>query len=380
MNTIARSLLSLIFMAISCFLITSCSNNPSFSLVFTAYDPQTDATGVYQFKSGDNSISLLTSVKDLWLLLRIVDVSHDGKTIYANYFSNETLNLGRENRVDALFLVNKGKPLQEILNLPEGISDAKLSPGGNQIAIVDEQKSAGLWVGNAKDLKSDNLKLVASSLWTSLAPSSIAWSPDGEYLAYTKYVGCSTDCNKYALYTEIYLINILNHQTQKLTDVTQGCIAPQWAATGKWIAMICMGMDDPSGKIIIVSPDGKNINTIKNNGAGLANILSYAWSPDGKLIAYICLNGNTATIHYSQADGTKEKIIPISLIKNIDNISEIVWTPDGKHLIILAGNRPDPENNPEKYNEQILITDLDGSDERILDNGLEDYNDLHIYE
>jgi Tol biopolymer transport system component len=353
---------------------TSCSQIPSFGIVFSAYDSETKSTGIYRLQNDQESPIKLSTVNELWPIITIDDINNDGKTIYINYISNETHNLSHDKQLQALFTIGEDKSLQEILNLPQGISRAILSPNKTQIAIISEQINPSIWVGNVNNGKIENLNLIESLTGSYFT----AWSPDGKYLVYSKYVGCSSECDRYLLYDEFYIYNLSNNQSQKLTDVSFGCYTAQWAPTENQIAILCQDGNSLLQKLMIYSSDGTHLNTINAIGNS-SSVISFVWSPNSKSIAYLTSYNNTYKIYVSQPEGISSLPVPISL-KNVNEIGNFAWTPDSNHLIIAVTNTPNPDINPEKTHEQLLLTDLNGANQEILNDQFTNYNDLHVYE
>lgn len=371
---------SILFSIIAIIIFTSCVKTPSYGLVFTANDENNGATGVYRFNSNDNSLVRLAYVNDHWFSIWLDDVSKDGKLILANYYSNETKTLDRFDRDSALFRVEQGKPLQQIFRLPQGISEAKLSPDRNHIAIIDSKYPYSLWIGDPNNLKKENLKQVSSSLWSSAGISGIDWSPDGKYLAYTKHGEISENFDKDKMYTEIFLVDISNFETKKLTDVSSGCIGPLWAPTGKWISMLCSGTAPLYRKTFWVAPDGSNMRMVEKNEIERETAYSYVWSPNGEYLAYLSFNldKNIDIVRIVRTDESEvgEFSIPIS---DVYEIESFVWTPDNAHLIFNVSNFPYPDTDPEKIQYQLIQTDLKGNNLKILNDQFSNYEDLHIY-
>lgn len=375
MKTIIYPLFAIVLLITVCCFLSGCQKGPSFGLVFSVNNPQTETIDVYQFNGSDYSELKLTTAKETPVEFRITDISRDGKRIVIIKPSEKIIDQNLVLRKPALFFINSGDSLQEKLVLPQGITSAILSPDGNQIAFSSK---GSLWIGNTNDIEGDNVKLIASTHW--IVPNSITWSPDGKYIAYTKEVDWSTvskTIDKNAFYTETDIVNLLTLGSQMLTDGSMGCFGPQWAPNGKWIAMTCKDVNNLSERLILLSPDGKKTRILFDKGGFC---YSYDWSLDSRFIAYLCSDGDKRTIFYSKVDKISQKNIPISLLNNINDISDVVWTPDGNHLIMIVTCVMNPNVSPIVYSEQILMTNLDGSDQRILDNQFNNYQNLKIFE
>jgi len=160
-----------------------------------------------------------------------------------------------------------------------------------------------------------------------------------------------------------------------LTDGSMGCFGPKWSPNNKWIAVTCKNVDDLVDSLILLSPDGRDKKILQEDGL----CYSYDWSDDGKLIAYLCFSGGKTNIFYSKVDEIGQNVVPNLILKNINEISDIVWTPDGKNLIMVITIMKNIDTIPIVYEDKLFITNLDGSDQRILDDQLENYQNLQIF-
>ena len=81
--------------------------------------------------------------------------------------------------------------------------------------------------------------------------SALTWSPDGRFIAYAS----NTEGN-----AEIYVMNVGNRKTRRLTDHLSTDTSPTWSPDGKWIVFISnrMGNND----IYKVAVTARKIGTV----------------------------------------------------------------------------------------------------------------------
>ena len=149
---------------------------------------------------------------------------------------------------------------------------------------------------------------------------------------------------------QIWVVNSDGSNQSQLTGLTEGACQPAWSPDGSQLAFIspCTGKKDiyPGSKIFIAEANGRNPRALPvalNSGGDF----SPAWSPDGKMIAFSSLRGDSKPhiLVYSVGD---------SSIKFVTNASygdiNPVWAPSGLQIAFV---RQFP-------NAQIWITDLSG--------------------
>jgi Tol biopolymer transport system component len=122
---------------------------------------------------------------------------------------------------------------------------------------------------------------------TGNSPSSVAWSPDGRFLAVVNYTS-------YTL--QVYRFNGSNPPTS-LGTATTGInpISVAWSPDGRFLAVANSGSSGPAG-----------LQVYRFNGSGAPTSLgtattgytpeSVAWSPDGRFLAVVNFNSNTVQV------------------------------------------------------------------------------------
>jgi len=137
------------------------------------------------------------------------------------------------------------------------------------------------------------------------------WSPDGKKIAFTSH--SITDDQINSITAEIYLINASGKGTsRRLTNNSEEERAPDWSPDGKLIAYMCRKGEREGGgtpgtfEICIMNADGSGQKRITNNRVAE---LTVSWSPDGKqLIFHRAIGGvGRFQLFTINADGSGEK-------------------------------------------------------------------------
>ena len=85
------------------------------------------------------------------------------------------------------------------------------------------------------------------------------------------------------------------------------------------------------GRLFVVRPDGGALRQLTPQGT---TVQSYAWSPDGRLIAYI---DQRLSLWLLRPDGTgRRMLLPNSRLSSLG----LTWSPDGNHIAIVSSGPP----------------------------------------
>ncbi len=209
-----------------------------------------------------------------------------------------------------------------------------------------------------------------------------AWSSDGQWLAYTAFVGLKRD---------LYIRNLAENRGA-VVDKQGANVSPAWVP-GKFELAASLSFSGDSdiylltgdGKIIkkltntwgidvspTWSPDGKKFAFvsdragsqqiyIKDVGSGQVQRLTYdgkqnvspSWSPKGDKIAYASLNNGLFNIHVIGADGSGD----VQLTYDSGDNESPSWSPDGS-LIAFSSTR--------EGSSRIYVMTAYGTDQRRL--------------
>jgi len=145
------------------------------------------------------------------------------------------------------------------------------------------------------------------------APVSVAWSPDGAFLAFGTEAG----------YVRIYdaktfrLVRLLIGHTMRVSSVA-------WSPDGKQLASTSF---DTTARLW--SSDGKPGPVLRGH---TGYVYSIAWSPDGRRLASSGVDG---TVRLWKVDGASEAV----LRGHEGNVWSVAWSPYGKMLASGSGDK-----------------------------------------
>ncbi|MFC1552681.1 hypothetical protein ACFL6P_09000 [Candidatus Latescibacterota bacterium] len=148
-----------------------------------------------------------------------------------------------------------------------------------------------------------------SAIW------SLSWSPDGNWIAFSKKLSLSGQAN-------LYIINPVTTQYSLIVSNRPSYHArsPSWSPDGTKIAYSYGGSSYGGGfetEIYIINPDsGDKVNITKNSAS---SDYTPSWSPDGNLIAFVSDRDGKDTIYIMNADGSN--------VQRIAEGSQPAWSP-----------------------------------------------------
>jgi dipeptidyl aminopeptidase/acylaminoacyl peptidase len=231
-----------------------------------------------------------------------------------------------------------------------------LSPDGNSIAWVEDIHSKNGVVSGSTVIYVKNLKAatpprrISAGIADSLhAESGVAWSPDGQKIAFL-----SDAAKKGQL--QLYVTNPAGGPAKMLTSVKGFLANPGWSPDGKTIAVLFTeNATRASGPLVAETPETGEIKdaffeqrlalvdlaTGKFSQITPADtyIYEYDWSPDSKRFVVSSAQGNGDNnwwiAELSTLDPTTGLMKP--LYKPKLQIANPVWSPDGKQIAFIEG-------------------------------------------
>ncbi|HLG64607.1 MAG TPA: hypothetical protein VKY19_21895 [Ktedonosporobacter sp.] len=203
-------------------------------------------------------------------------------------------------------------------------------PRGSYIASAGGDGTVQVWHADTKQQLStyrDHPWLLPQVNWPPTIYT-VAWSPDGLYLA-------SAGVGK-----NVFVWNAITGKTRALYEGHCGWLkhvfAVAWSPDGKYIASACSSASWDKTIHIWEIDNSKTVKRLKANYNSIDpnfSISTLAWSPDGKCIAAVC--GNKAIRIW---DSENTQLLATYHI-NAGYIFRLAWSPDGKRIAIACENK-----------------------------------------
>jgi Tol biopolymer transport system component len=188
------------------------------------------------------------------------------------------------------------------------VEDLAWSPDGNHLAFSASSSGTHIYVINADG---SHLRQVTDD-----NGSEPTWSPDGARIAFvSRHRICVTD--------------VTGGQVDCLTDSTMRASTPAWSPVGDAIAFIVQGdvETDTAAATYVVGIDGSNLRHVVDISPRGTFGWPPAWSPDGSMIAYLGKYGEDAVIgtYIVDSDGSN--------VRRLVGDKYPTWSQDGTEVV-----------------------------------------------
>jgi dipeptidyl aminopeptidase/acylaminoacyl peptidase len=183
-------------------------------------------------------------------------------------------------------------------------------------------------------------------------------SPDGTRLAFV--VSEAPKGDKRAQHVWMYDKN--GDVARQFTYSSKSETNPRWSPDGRQLAFLSNRGGDEQQLYLMSSTGGEAFARTK----GKSNIKSFAWSKDGKYIAYIAPNAKTEEEEKKEKDKNDARVadkddkrsriwlLPIDsgepqpLTPASVEIKELAWMPGGNNLVVAVTDRPESDQNTDR--------------------------------
>ena len=247
-----------------------------------------------------------------------------------------------------VFVMNAGGGLQQ--RLARG-ADPAWSPDGKAIAFAREHDgNAEIYLMNADGSEQRNLT-------RNVARDGVpVWSPDGKKIAFTRERGHNN---------EVYVMNADGTGQRNLTRNAARDEAPVWSPDGRRIAFARKVPWRAGGvggqfEIFVMNADGSGQRRLTRNSSG---DFHPAWSPDGRKIVFDARGGSGGggyswawdDVYVVNADGSRQPTGLTStrrLRNRAPRAALPAWSPDGRMIAFLSWNDD---------NYDVYVMNADGS-------------------
>jgi TolB protein len=164
---------------------------------------------------------------------------------------------------------------------------------------------------------------LTSGDWQDRAP---ALSPNGKLLAFA---------SNRSGYWDLYILNLEDGQTLRLTDTPEYEGSPSWSPDNRWLAYEAYVADETGGnlEIFVRALDGSQ-DVVRLTDDPAADFAP-AWSPSGRTIAFVSTRKDGKDIWLANLDQSTNMFADVSRDPSLVEISP-VWSPDGSKLAWTA--------------------------------------------
>lgn len=262
---------------------------------------------------------------------------------------------GSDQVAPAIYVVNPDYTgLKRLTDPAAGAYDSSptWSPNGKKIAFVRLVQTVPM-PGDGHELfvMNANGRGVRRLTRNALYDDHPAWSPDGKSIAFTREGRTGPDAGEVNF--NIWIMRSSGKGAKQLTRAADDEVGAAWSPDGKSIAFLADDPNSAGARIVVVRADGTHrrlVARVPLLGTGQDDVYRLqrpSWSPDGRRIAFVGAKGITVI----RADGTRPVVLPAGL--------HPAWSPDAKRLTFMRFDDQEPIG-------RIYVMDADGQNLRAL--------------
>jgi Tol biopolymer transport system component len=228
-----------------------------------------------------------------------------------------------------------GSDIEQITEPDADYLSPALSPDGASIAFVRFTQGSdppttmheGIFVMNADG--SDPRELLETGEPMPISVGQIAWSPDGSLIGFVRNIyteGSEADSGY-----ELWVMGADGSDPHRLTD--RKIVSFAWSPDGRRIAFTEETADGARLRwdLHVMDADGANARSLTADGRSSFP----AWSPDGERIAYQRWEGGGVT-HVYVLEPDRQEVDPRPVWTGDAGIDSLDWSPDGSRIVFDA--------------------------------------------
>lgn len=267
-------------------------------------------------ESDARRVSNFTDGRVLW-----PSISYDGsEVVFEHNFAIWKLDT-ESGKASEVAITRRGAsagPGIERLRLNDQIAEMQLSPDGRKVAFVVRGE---VFAASATD--GGDAARVSNS---SGEEYQLAWAPDSRRLAYV------SDRDGVP---HLFLYDFTSNSETQLTRDAADDSTPRFSPDGKSLAFI-----RGAKELRVMDMAAKTERVVATGYFERPPLISdrpFAWSPDGKWLAYMSVGENQfKNLHIASVDGGNAR--PASFLANVFN-NTVSWSPDGAFMLFDSGQR-----------------------------------------
>jgi len=246
-----------------------------------------------------------------------------------------------------------------------GNGDPAWSPDGTQLAFsgqigttVEDPSRTEIYVVRADG--TGRRRLTANDA----VDGNPAWSPDGKHIAFVRVAELGTEQARGGLF-------VMDADGGSVRQITTAAapnldVAPAWSPDGSEIAFVRVassaGSELPRASLHVVSADGGEVRELGQEGS------EPAWSPDGRSLAFVSYRDRLGRTCFHECSTSGEiYLLEVEtgeirrLTRSQASDSSPAWSPDGR-MIAFVSDR----SNRQEHAYEIYVMSPSGDDVRPL--------------
>ncbi len=234
-------------------------------------------------------------------------------------------------------------PSPTLTPIPDASATPEMNPSGT-IAMVGAHRTH-------LSLRLLNLENGAIQDVTGMADSSLTWSPDGQWIAFT---GGISETQR----GDIFIIKPDSNELKRMTNSIYGEGHLSWSPNGKFVVYSYFSSTSafPESDLALLDVDKEQTYLLTSTRG---SEYRPTWSPDGKHIAYLFNQGNTPSelwVMDIETKSTEHILVDVPISER-----KIDWSPDGQWIAFISPGVSD-------YCGDIFVVRPDGSEQERMTN------------
>ncbi|TKA60221.1 hypothetical protein B0A49_11331 [Cryomyces minteri] len=184
-------------------------------------------------------------------------------------------------------------------------------------------------------------------------PAEVCLSPSGEHVVYTVSTFGQKEEHKIA---SLWTAQVgLQDSALQVTSGSSHDRLPQWSPTGETVAFLSDRRDRGKSCAIYLLPTGRGEAYAVTNPENLRNITTFAWSPDGKFIAYLSADEKTAKkrededaeLYGADWQFNRLRLLHVAtrtvtiLCDKAAHVTKLAWSADSKQIAYVLQDTPE---------------------------------------